>query len=82
MNACETSPGTSPGDIDRLMAGTCVTVAGARVAANSGMKRKPRRVRNARRDAAARVAFLAAFVMRSVYDLAIRRRKPGPARWP
>jgi hypothetical protein len=83
VNACETSPCTSPGDgIDGLMAGTCVTVAGSRVAANSGMKRKPRRARNARRGAAAHVAFLVAFVVRSFYDLAIRRCKPGPARWP
>lgn len=83
MNAWETCSGTSPGDgVDGLVAGTCVTVAGPRVAANSGMKRKPRRMRNGKRDAAARVAFLAAFVVRSFYDLAIRRCKPGPARWP
>lgn len=83
MNACETGNGVAPVDgIDRLAAGTCVTVTGGRVAANSGMKRQPRRLRSARGDAAARVAFLAAFVVRSVYDLAIRRRKPGPARWP
>jgi len=52
------------------------------MAANSDLKRKQRRSRKGKRDAGVRVAFLAAFVVRSFYDLAIRRCKPGPARWP
>ena len=83
MNSCEPGLGTSPGDgIDGLVPVTCATVAGPRVAANSAMKRKQRRMRKANRDVGVRAAFLAAFVVRSFYDLAIRRRKPGPARWP
>jgi hypothetical protein len=84
MNACESGPGSVPGDgIDGLASGACVTaVAGPRMAANSGTKHKQRRRREGKREAGARVAFLAAFVVRSFYDLAIRRCKPGPARWP
>jgi hypothetical protein len=83
MNARESGLGSSPGDgIDALVPGTCVTVHGPRTAANAGIKRKPRRKRNGRHHAAVNATFLAAFVLRSFYDLAIRRCKPGPVRWP
>ena len=83
MNARETGLGPAPGDgIDGLTPGTCVTINAPRAAANASIKCKPRRKRNGGRHAGARAAFLAAFVLRSFYDLAIRRSKPGPVRWP
>jgi hypothetical protein len=83
MNACESGLGSAPGDgVDGLVPGTCTTVVGPHAAANCGMKRKPRRKRKAQRSAGARAAFLAGFVVRSFYDLAIRRCKPGPVKWP
>ncbi|HEY2395042.1 MAG TPA: hypothetical protein VGH81_03535 [Rudaea sp.] len=83
MNARESGLGSSPGDgIDGLGPSGCVTVVGPRAAANSAMKRKQRRTRRKKLDARARAVFLAGFVVRSFYYLAIRRCKPGPVRWP